>query len=169
MLCRNGSNPRSFSLRTAVEPRRRGARNALSTTMSEARTTTDHTTIRKWAEARDGKPARVKTGGEGGILCIDFGEKGAASRGNQLGTVLRGLRRERAGLSLSGQDQQRRHQPVQQVRQPQRGVMDTLRILLEELTHSWLQRAPDRAATRDHPQVILFSWPWRPTKPGRNA
>jgi len=43
--------------------------------MSEARTTTDHTTIRKWAEARDGKPARVKTGGEGGILRIDFGEK----------------------------------------------------------------------------------------------
>ncbi len=29
--------------------------------MSEARTTT----IRNWAEARDGKPARVKTGGGG--------------------------------------------------------------------------------------------------------
>ena len=42
--------------------------------MSEARTTTDHTTIRKWAEGRDGKPARVKTSGEGGILRIDFGE-----------------------------------------------------------------------------------------------
>ena len=75
MLCRNGSKPRSFFRRTAVEPRRRGARNALSTTTSEARTTTDHTTIRKWVEARDGKPARVKTGGEGGILRIDFGEK----------------------------------------------------------------------------------------------
>ena len=48
--------------------------------MSEARTTTDHTTIRKWAEGRDGKPARVKTGGEGGILRIDFGEKSRISR-----------------------------------------------------------------------------------------
>lgn len=44
--------------------------------MSE--TTTDHDTIRNWAEARGGAPARVKgTGGDdgGGILRIDFGEK----------------------------------------------------------------------------------------------
>ena len=40
-----------------------------------SRTATDHTTVRKWAAARDGKPARVKTGGEGGTLRIDFGEK----------------------------------------------------------------------------------------------
>jgi hypothetical protein len=42
--------------------------------MSEAQTTTDHDTIRKWAEERDGHPAMVDTGGEGGILRIDFGE-----------------------------------------------------------------------------------------------
>jgi len=42
--------------------------------MSSAQTTTDHDTIRKWAEARDGHPARVKSKGPGGILRIDFGE-----------------------------------------------------------------------------------------------
>ena len=42
--------------------------------MSESKATTDHETIRKWAEARDGHPARVKTSGPGGILRIDFGE-----------------------------------------------------------------------------------------------
>ncbi|WP_101342188.1 hypothetical protein [Cereibacter azotoformans] len=42
--------------------------------MSEAITTRDHDTIRKWAEARDGHPAKVDTGGKGGILRIDFGE-----------------------------------------------------------------------------------------------
>lgn len=40
--------------------------------MSEATTTTNHDTIRKWAEARGGKPARVAGQGEGGILRIDF-------------------------------------------------------------------------------------------------
>jgi len=45
--------------------------------MSGAKRTTDHKTIRKWAEERDGKPARVKRskGSKGvGILRIDFGE-----------------------------------------------------------------------------------------------
>ncbi|GGL74628.1 hypothetical protein [Wenxinia marina] len=42
--------------------------------MSDAETTQDHDTIRKWAEKRDGHPAKVDTGGEGGILRIDFGE-----------------------------------------------------------------------------------------------
>jgi hypothetical protein len=42
--------------------------------MSQANTTTNHDTIRKWAESRGGRPARVKTGGPGGILRIDFGE-----------------------------------------------------------------------------------------------
>lgn len=42
--------------------------------MASAATTTDHNEIRKWAEARDGHPARVKGRGEGGILRIDFGE-----------------------------------------------------------------------------------------------
>lgn len=42
--------------------------------MSEARKTTNHDEIRKWAEARDGKPAKVRTSGDGGILRIDFGE-----------------------------------------------------------------------------------------------
>ena len=43
--------------------------------MTQSHTTTDHETIRSWAEARDGRPARVKGTGEGGgILRIDFGE-----------------------------------------------------------------------------------------------
>src|SRR5690606_40501090 len=43
--------------------------------MSEAHRTTDHDTIRRWAEERRGHPARVKgTGGDGdvGLLRIDF-------------------------------------------------------------------------------------------------
>lgn len=42
--------------------------------MSAATTTTNHDEIRKWAEARDGHPARVATDAPGGILRIDFGE-----------------------------------------------------------------------------------------------
>src|SRR5438105_15843713 len=41
----------------------------------ETRTTTNHNEIRKWAEARGGKPATVKStesGGEAGVLRIDF-------------------------------------------------------------------------------------------------
>ena len=41
--------------------------------MSTSHTTTSHDKIRAWAEARKGRPARVKTKGEGGILRIDFG------------------------------------------------------------------------------------------------
>ena len=43
--------------------------------MSEAKTTTDHNTIRKWAEARGGKPASVggtRKKGEPGVLRLDF-------------------------------------------------------------------------------------------------
>jgi hypothetical protein len=42
-----------------------------------AKTTTDHETIRKWAKARGGKPARVKGTGDvndPGLLRLDFGE-----------------------------------------------------------------------------------------------
>ncbi|MGI6852725.1 hypothetical protein [Mesorhizobium sp. 1B3] len=42
--------------------------------MSQATTTTDHDEIRKWTEARQGRPAKVRTSGSGGILRIDFGE-----------------------------------------------------------------------------------------------
>lgn len=42
--------------------------------MSSSTTTTDHKTIRQWAEARRGHPAKVRTEGEGGILRIDFGK-----------------------------------------------------------------------------------------------
>lgn len=46
--------------------------------MSSAKTTTDHETIRRWAERRGGRPARVKgTGGNSdpGMLRLDFGER----------------------------------------------------------------------------------------------
>ena len=45
--------------------------------MTSAKTTTDHETIRRWAEERGGRPARVKgTGDEDdpGMLRLDFGE-----------------------------------------------------------------------------------------------
>jgi hypothetical protein len=46
--------------------------------MASAKTTTDHDTIRRWAESRGGRPARVKgTGDEDdpGMLRLDFGER----------------------------------------------------------------------------------------------
>jgi hypothetical protein len=49
----------------------------------ESRVTTDHETIRKWAESRGGKPATVKStakDNEPGLLRIDFpGFKGGGS------------------------------------------------------------------------------------------
>ncbi len=42
--------------------------------MSESHKTQDHDTIRKWAESRDGHPAKIETKESGGILRIDFGE-----------------------------------------------------------------------------------------------
>ena len=42
--------------------------------MSSSQTTTCHDDIRKWAEARDGHPAVIRTKGRGGVLRIDFGE-----------------------------------------------------------------------------------------------
>ena len=47
--------------------------------MSTAVITTDHDEIRRWAEARGGRPAVVEdtlNRGRGGILRIDFGEPG---------------------------------------------------------------------------------------------
>lgn len=48
--------------------------------MTEARTTTDHGTIRRWAEKRGGSPAKVQgtedRSGEG-ILRFDFAEPDA--------------------------------------------------------------------------------------------
>jgi hypothetical protein len=46
--------------------------------MSSSKRTTDHEKIRRWAEARNGRPARVPGTGDGddaGLLRIDFPEK----------------------------------------------------------------------------------------------
>jgi hypothetical protein len=43
--------------------------------MATAEKIIDHDEIRQWAEARDGRPSKVDTGGEGGILRFDFGDK----------------------------------------------------------------------------------------------
>jgi hypothetical protein len=46
--------------------------------MSKAKTITDHDEIRKWAEERGGRPARVKATADkngGGVLRFDFGDK----------------------------------------------------------------------------------------------
>ena len=42
--------------------------------MSTSEQTTDHDTIKNWAQSRDGYPAVIRTKGEGGVLRIDFGE-----------------------------------------------------------------------------------------------
>ena len=43
--------------------------------MSSAHAATDHEKIRTWAERHGGRPATVATGGDGGILRLDFQEK----------------------------------------------------------------------------------------------
>lgn len=43
--------------------------------MASANPVTDHDTIRRWAEDRGGRPAKVDTGGDGGVLRFDFGAK----------------------------------------------------------------------------------------------
>lgn len=46
--------------------------------MSESKRTTDHDKIRRWAEARSGKPARVAgtaDSGDAGLLRIEFPER----------------------------------------------------------------------------------------------
>jgi hypothetical protein len=45
---------------------------------SESQTTTDHETIREWAEDKGGRPARVEGTGDGdggGLLRLDFGDE----------------------------------------------------------------------------------------------
>jgi hypothetical protein len=49
----------------------------------EAQTTTDHDTIRKWVEARDGRPAAVAQtheGNEVGVIRIAFAGKGKGDK-----------------------------------------------------------------------------------------
>lgn len=42
--------------------------------MANSKTTTDHDEIRTWVEERKGRPSKVETSGDGGILRIDFAE-----------------------------------------------------------------------------------------------
>jgi hypothetical protein len=49
----------------------------MAQTKSDTKATTDHDEIRRWAEARGARPARVKGTGSGddpGLLRFDFGE-----------------------------------------------------------------------------------------------
>jgi hypothetical protein len=61
-------------------PEPRGARNvalALIRRLAMAQTTTNHETIRKWVDARGGRPAKVKGTGDAkdaGLLRLDFGK-----------------------------------------------------------------------------------------------
>lgn len=43
--------------------------------MASAEPVTNHDEIRKWAERHGGRPAKVETTGDGGILRLDFQEK----------------------------------------------------------------------------------------------
>ncbi|MEI9406388.1 hypothetical protein [Mesorhizobium argentiipisi] len=42
--------------------------------MSEPLKTTNHEVIRAWIEAREGRPAVVRTAGKAAVLRVDFGE-----------------------------------------------------------------------------------------------
>lgn len=46
--------------------------------MATAERTRDHDTIRKWTEARGGRPAKIETKGKGGVLRLDFGDRDEA-------------------------------------------------------------------------------------------
>jgi hypothetical protein len=55
--------------------------------MSKSKRTTDHEQIRQWAEARNGKPARVQGTGDSddaGLLRIDFPEKETVEEDEEL-------------------------------------------------------------------------------------
>ena len=55
--------------------------------MSKSKRTTDHEQIRQWAEARNGKPARVQGTGDSddaGLLRIDFPENETAEEDEEL-------------------------------------------------------------------------------------
>jgi len=65
-----GATAREMERWVRVAPMRRRKEKIMTT----ATKTTDHETIRAWAEARGGQPARVEGTGEGGILRIDFNE-----------------------------------------------------------------------------------------------
>jgi hypothetical protein len=56
-------------------PRATAPHHPKETAMTTSTTTTDHDTIRRWAEARDGNPALVRGTGEDGVLRIDFNER----------------------------------------------------------------------------------------------
>ncbi len=63
----------------ATQSRERKSSTSGRSSGAEAKTTTNHEEIRKWAEARGGKPACVKgTGGRGdtGLLRIEFPGRG---------------------------------------------------------------------------------------------
>ncbi len=81
---------------------------------------TDHDEIRRWAEARDAKPACVRgTGGkrgkdDPGMIGLDFpGWSGAESLAYFVGRLVPRLRREQPGAARSGQDRRRREKQFQ--------------------------------------------------------
>ncbi len=54
---------------------------------AESKTTTDHNTIKRWVEDRNGKPVSVKGTGKGddpGLLRIDFPEQGSEGKFEEL-------------------------------------------------------------------------------------
>jgi hypothetical protein len=74
--------------------------------MSAAKSITDHKQIRKWAEARGGRPSRVKDTADrngGGVLRFDFGDKDEALEEIDWDTFFEIF--EESGLALLEQDE----------------------------------------------------------------
>jgi len=87
-----------------------------------SKTTTDHQTIRSWAEARQGKPSRVKGTGNGddsGILRIDFPGFGGEGSLEEISWDDFSRKFEESGLALVYQEttadlqRPRQHPPVE--------------------------------------------------------
>ena len=86
--------------------------------MSESQTTTDHDTIRKWAEQRRGRPATVRAteeDGHAGILRIDFGPKEEALEEIEWSEFFRKFDESGPGVPVSGSHQGWRTKPLPQI------------------------------------------------------
>ena len=89
--------------------------------MAEGNVTTDHAKIRKWAEERGGVPATVKgtkSGGEPGLLRLDFEPQGRQLGTHFVGRLFREVRRRGFGVPVPGPHRRWSNQPVPQIRQP---------------------------------------------------
>lgn len=81
--------------------------------MTASHTTTDHSKIQTWVDARNGRPSRVKGAKEGGVLRIDFGAPEETLEEISWDEFFQIF--DENELAFLYQDRKRRYQPLQQV------------------------------------------------------